>query len=354
MTSTHEEYLELLHEFESLPDTLKSESIFNVAGYPHYENVCSNILAFYLNPNNEHGLGSLLLSSLMELAGGNESYQDNIQISRETSTNKGGRLDIVIETDNQIIGIENKIFHHLNNDLTDYSDTLDKWAKRNELDTVKIILSIKKEENESDFVCITYEELWSKTRKNLGDYVSTSSQKWLLYLIDFMDTIDKFNGDNMELDKNDQFFIDNEDRINALLNDRNKFISKLNNKVRALLDITEKPDKCIKQWIHAKSCLVHDFSLSGHSIAFDLYISPKGWELKLFGRNIKSQSYLSELFSISPLCEHKVNLKGSRYTLEHYDLSTDLNEIKSHLLRWINLLILSDGNNNANRTSETN
>jgi len=352
MTNTYDEFLELLHDFESLPDTFKSESIFDIAGYPHYENVCSNILAFYLNPNNEHGLGNLLFSSLMNLAGGNESHQDNIQINREVSTNKGGRLDIVIETDNQIVGIENKIFHHLNNDLPDYSDSIDAWSKPNQLTSVKIILSIRKEQKRSEFVCVTYEQFWAKIRERLGNYISTSSQKWILYLVDFMSTIEKFNGENMELDRNDQFFIDKEEKVNSLLNARNKFISKLNTKVGELLSLISKPVECEKQWVYAKSCLVHDFILSGHSIAFDLYISPKGWELQLFGRNIKSQAYLTELFSISPMSEHKVNLKDSRYILmekEKYPLSTAVDTVKQELLKWFAFLIQAENNKNANK-----
>ena len=101
MASIYDDYLELIHECESIPDI--SKSIFDITGYPHHENVSSNILAFYLNPNNEHGLGNLLYSSLMNLSDGNESQPDNIQINREVSTQKGGRLDIVIETDTQIM-----------------------------------------------------------------------------------------------------------------------------------------------------------------------------------------------------------------------------------------------------------
>ena len=50
------EFEEILKEFESIPEELKSASIFNIAGYPHYENVSSNILAFYFNPNAELGI----------------------------------------------------------------------------------------------------------------------------------------------------------------------------------------------------------------------------------------------------------------------------------------------------------
>lgn len=353
MKNIYDDFLELLHDFDSLPDALKSESIFDIAGYPHYENVCSNILAFYLNPNNEHGLGNLLFSSLMNLVGGNESNQDNVQIDREVSTNKGGRLDIVIETDNQIIGIENKIFHHLNNDLSDYSDSIDDWAKPNQLTSVKIILSLRREQESSGFVNVTYEDFFAKIRERFGNYINTSSQKWVLYLVDFMSAIEKLNGESMGLDKSDQFFIENEDRVNALLNARNKFISKLNSKVRELSDMTPKPTECERKWIYAKSCLVLDFMLSGHSIAFDLYVSPQGWELQLFGRNIKSQAYLADLFSILPMSDHKATLKNSRYILKVYDLATELETIKNELLEWCDFLIQAEKNKNANNCINT-
>ena len=153
----------------------------------------------------------------------------------------------------------------------------------------------------------------------------------------------------MILDKNDQFFIENEERVNALLNARNTFISKLNTKVTELLDTTPKPAECERQWIYAKSCLVHDFILSRHSIAFDLYISPQGWELQLFGRNIKSQAYLTELFSISPMSGHKVTLKDSRYIVQEYDLSTEIDTIKEELLEWCGFLTQAENNKNANK-----
>ena len=174
MSSNHEEYLKLLLKFEYLPKKILSKSILNIAGYPHYENVSSNILAFFLNPNNEHGLGQLMLSSLLNLAAAIETNQNNIRVSREVYTINGGRLDILIETDNQLIGIENKIYHYLANDLEDYSNTLDKWAQTNKLNVVKIVLGIKKEHSSFGFLPITYEELFLKVKDRLGRYASTS------------------------------------------------------------------------------------------------------------------------------------------------------------------------------------
>ena len=166
MSDIYNDFLGLIQDFESLPHISKSENIFNITGYPHYENVSSNILAFYLNPNNEHGLGNLFFSSLMILITGKESSDNNFQVNREVSTINKGRIDIVIETDNQVIGIENKIFHHLNNDLKDYSDSIDSWA--GDRDRVKIILSLKKEEESNGFVSITYDEYYILEKSSLN------------------------------------------------------------------------------------------------------------------------------------------------------------------------------------------
>ena len=347
MANIDNEFLKLICKFEALPNIKESESIFNIAGYPHYENVCSNILQFYLNPHNEHGLGNLFLSSLIDLAKTNSTtiqrgYRGgNVIVSREVSTKQGGRLDIVIETDNQVIGIENKIFHHLNNDLKDYSDSIDSWARNKDekKDTVKIILSLKKENESDGFVSITYNEYWKIIKERLGSYISTSSQKWLLYLVDFMASIEQLKGGNVKLDENDIFFIENEERIKVLVTAQNKFNAKLNSMVKVLSEKIEKPEECNRQWIYAKSCLVHDFNFDGNSIAFDLYISAQGWKLYLFGRNVTSQKYLGELVLCSPFSKKSLKEDGSRFEIDKYDLEMDLDEIKESLEKWMRILI---------------
>ncbi len=46
MASIYDDYLELIHEFESIPDI--SKSIFDITGYPHYENVSSDSVLIFL------------------------------------------------------------------------------------------------------------------------------------------------------------------------------------------------------------------------------------------------------------------------------------------------------------------
>ncbi len=62
-----EDYLKLLLAFRALPETKRSRTFMEVSGYPHYENVCSNILRFYLDPTAEHGLSDLLLSAFLKM-----------------------------------------------------------------------------------------------------------------------------------------------------------------------------------------------------------------------------------------------------------------------------------------------
>ncbi|MBV6446504.1 hypothetical protein [Nitrosomonas sp.] len=247
-----------------------------------------------------------------------------------------------------MIGIENKIFHHLNNDLADYSRSIDEWAKSNQLSAVKIILSIKAEPESCGFINVTYERLLSLIRSRLGNYASVASQKWLLYLIDFLTSIENLIGGKMEITEADQFFIKNESRVNALLDARNKFLSKLNKMVCELMAVIEKPLTCERQWIYAKSCLVHDFLFHGNSIAFDLYVSPKGWELQVFGRNTASEKYLSELFELSPLRELNILFKDSRRVLTTYDLTTDQSVIREDLLKHFKIISEVADERNAN------
>lgn len=67
--SRTEEFLNLLALFKTLPHEKQNLTFMDVSGYPHYENVCSNILAFYLDPTQEHDLKDLFISAILKLKG---------------------------------------------------------------------------------------------------------------------------------------------------------------------------------------------------------------------------------------------------------------------------------------------
>jgi hypothetical protein len=83
-----------------------------IVGYPHYENVCSNFLAFFFDPEGPHGLGSLFLDTLVGaigIEGVEEGLGGNVSVEREVFTGAGNRIDILIKSDSHAVLIENKI-----------------------------------------------------------------------------------------------------------------------------------------------------------------------------------------------------------------------------------------------------
>ena len=109
-------------------------TFLEISKYPNNENAISNILSFYLDPENEHRLGTIFLDALIdcfpELNEGADPLlhsPSNIEVIREVSTNSKKRIELLINTDEITIGIENKIFHDLHHDLVDYKLFLDSF-----------------------------------------------------------------------------------------------------------------------------------------------------------------------------------------------------------------------------------
>ncbi len=60
----------LLDEFRKVSGRIERPQTFmEIAGYPHYEDVCSNILKFFMDPEEAHGLRTLVLDAFLASAG---------------------------------------------------------------------------------------------------------------------------------------------------------------------------------------------------------------------------------------------------------------------------------------------
>lgn len=340
-------YLDLLQKHNKLPRIETETSIFDISGYPHYENVCSNVLAFYLDPQREHGLGDLLLISLLDAAKVPADNIRDVKVQREHPTNSGGRLDLLITSRTHVIGIENKIFHHLANDLFDYRDTINQIAR--ERTAAHIVLSPRpvKVQDSTGFKNITYDELWTIVRCQLKYHARSNTGKWLMYLNDFMDTTQRFTEKGMKLELNDMdsFFINNEVLIDKFLADHKAFIAKFSvhvNRLRTLLDNGEQmPPQVTRRWIYDSTCLVHELTLCDNRIALDLYFGPKGWKLQIFGRNRTSHNYLLKLTSAR---SSENSGENDRFCVkEPWPLDMSLEEIELKLRDWIEWIIKASG-----------
>lgn len=199
----------------------RTKTFLEIAEMPHYENVDSNILAFFFNKDGEHQLQDLFLRSLVEIieakivVGKKDIEFVDWTVEREVVTRTGTRIDLVIQSrdgDKAII-IENKIYHWLANDLQSYWN---QYYEIKEENKVGIVLSINPTSTANEnFICITHKELNEGILKNLQRYSLEANDKFLVYLEDYIENKKRFY---MSDTKKEQlsFYFQNIKKINEL------------------------------------------------------------------------------------------------------------------------------------------
>ncbi|MGR7813794.1 PD-(D/E)XK nuclease family protein [Lacinutrix undariae] len=211
----------------------KPKTFLGIAKQPHYENVLSNIYAFYFRVNEVHKFKDLFVTSLLaciktKLEEQNiekealQSFYD-FEVETEFSTNKGGRIDILLSNSEQAIIIENKVYHHIkNNDLDDYWNSV-KIMPNDNNNKVGVVLSLHPIaqsvyngfENSKHYINITHLELLEEVMCNSGNYVMQASEKYFTFLKDFYQNIINMSRPVME-QKELEFYFTNQKEINQL------------------------------------------------------------------------------------------------------------------------------------------
>jgi hypothetical protein len=216
----------LVEEFDKLPKIIPQTTYLEICKYPgsRFEEICSRILCFYFKPSNEHGFNDLFLQTLLELISNDKEIlykNDQIEVIDEAYSEKK-RLDILIKSPDLVIGIENKIYASVDNPLEIYSNQISQYHKEN---IFKVILSVKKitDKNElkyienNGFKILYYSTFFEKLKQNIGRYISQANQKYLIYIYDFIQTIENMTGDTFNNDKLFQFFSKNSADIDELV-----------------------------------------------------------------------------------------------------------------------------------------
>ncbi|UAM97442.1 PD-(D/E)XK nuclease family protein [Polaribacter litorisediminis] len=199
----------------------KPKTFLGIAKQPHYENVLSNMYAFYFNVNEVHKLKDLFVSSLLELIN-LESKQIETFFDFEVFTELGvsdqKRIDILLHNNDQAIIIENKVYHHLNNDLDLYYKDVKATNK------IGVILSLKtiSRINHPHFINITHLQLLKQVMSNLGNYLLDANDKYVVFLKDLYQNIINLSTDAMNT--NDiEFYLKNRNNIHYTARFLNRF-----------------------------------------------------------------------------------------------------------------------------------
>ena len=331
-------YWDLLDKFSDVPDYILDRTIMDISGYPHYENVCSNILAFYFDPQNEHGMGDLLLQSLLDCVEGSADRPvfEQAIIKREEPTKNNKRLDLLIDLDGLVIGIENKVYHDVNNPFDEYDALIKRCAGENK-EAVKIILGLRKvdsADHRCGFVSITYLQWFDRLAEIMGQYLLTAEPKYQYYFFDFIKTMRRLSGESTMNEETIRFFKNNYRLVDELIGDYGSFKKELGNNIFALQAMVPVGDnQRIKQFVWQNLCLAHEFRIKTGTLVIDTYISPGGWEISFFCRQAGARDSLEKIKSCFEKQDGPLASSGSdgRYILAKFDLNASLDEVGKYL-----------------------
>jgi len=191
------DYLQdVIKAFKQLPKVKDEPSFLAIANFPNRETAWQSIFAFFLNPNKCHGFHELVLRSFFEAIGKadqNLGGIQNVKVNAECLTHQGNRLDLFIQGDSYVVGIEMKVGAGLNNPLEDYADYIKGEAQGKE--QYRIVLSLQPHGCTSDFDNLLWSKLIDVIKSNMDDYLSTAHPKYATFFIDFINHVSHYQGD---------------------------------------------------------------------------------------------------------------------------------------------------------------
>ncbi len=232
-----QEFSELLSAtIPVIPERVKT--LFDIARFPHYEDVTSNFYAYYLDPSAGHGLTDLFIVALCKLVikKTGRSFIDNynmVTVEREVNTKNGKFIDILIqepsdveETAQNAIIIENKIYAALYNDLNEYYNHVKVKSKK-----IGIVLSIRKEVKlPSTYVNILHSEFILEVEQSAGTYFINAEARQLVIFKEFIQNIKSLTMTN-ELSEQYDFYLKHEAKIREIVKLRNNVAADVFNQV---------------------------------------------------------------------------------------------------------------------------
>lgn len=179
-------------------------TFFSIAGFPHYENVMSNVYQFFFRTDSPHGMGSLCLDALLDvirITKPDFSWQSKsstgIQAFRELGVSGGQRLDILLHNGpdennwreaNAAILVENKVYHRLANDLGNYWDSVSSETLGDQNKTA-VVMGLHPERLPAPWIYISHLEWAKAVEVRLGSVLYRAEPRYLTLLLELIENI---------------------------------------------------------------------------------------------------------------------------------------------------------------------
>ena len=347
----------------------KEETFFDVAGFPQYENVASNVLQFFFDTRNDryHGFDNLWLMALVYAYNkkANEKILEEdyytVDVKREYAIGK--RIDLLIDCDSLVFVIENKIYADLYNDLELYTVMAKNYKNAtNGVKGIVLTLSPLKGKDEylkqANYVNIIYEDLFEYIEKN---HQFDQGNKWQLLAKEFIANIRKLRG--LKIMKFDTewfgFVKQNGNQLNTLFelskNDLDTRINLVKELDSAFVDFpgivrhgpyTYSQERYVSQFVDI-------YREENATICIETYLmraySDKDYEqfdkvyVALWTRRNKCYDFskLLEKLNVKNAREITTPGWGKHYILKEFDLNNDLdiNELKNTVVDFVKTLL---------------
>ncbi|MCD0189079.1 PD-(D/E)XK nuclease family protein [Acinetobacter sp. PW68] len=230
-------------------------TIFDTAVNSHYENPTTELLAFFLDPEQKHGLGSSFYNGFIEVIRDLSGYQDIelgqfVQLQTQQSTQGNKFIDLWLETDSALIIVEIKVHHIQNNPFDDYvvwgkeklaeiNKDLSESATEKQL--VLLILSPNGVSRIKQWSGLSFTDLSENVQRALGSQlIANPLSKWLIFARDFLLHLNSFH-ELLDLNMEKvNFVVENMKSIQELVNLREEcyqeIIDHINNKIQEKIE----------------------------------------------------------------------------------------------------------------------
>jgi hypothetical protein len=287
--------VDFLEKYE-ISSTEEKWNFFQIAGFPHYELVFSNVFAFLIE--NEQLIYQSLLDCLKI-----KSYDKVEEVIREDRTDENKRIDITIKTTDRIIGIENKIEADLYNDTENYYHYLNDISEKEKKKLVCVILSKKNIHNTpSNFTNILHIDLANSIRKYYNDLSNKMDIRYFQILNEFIENIHYLqrgtimNEKFVKLLNNEQYC----EKIANIIENYNAFKKEIDNKAKELLAELNIDKLFEKKWIYRDvkdigyftiTAVIENFlAVKNYKISIDVNIAHNYFSFYIFDRKGKHDS----------------------------------------------------------------
>jgi len=243
-------------------------TIFDTALKNHHENPITELLAFFLDPNDKHNLGDSFYNGFIASIKASEKYQDFdfggfLNLSTQQITDNGKFIDLWFETDTALVIVEVKVYHDQNNPFKDYVT----WGKKKlkelngknkkdlslQKELITIVFCPNGECYTDGWLGLSYRNLTTEVKNQLGAHILQNPlNKWGIFARDFLLHLDSFIDlleTNMESLK---FVVDNMQKIQELVKLRDdvyqEIIDHINNKLQVALGEEYEPNVRRHTW----------------------------------------------------------------------------------------------------------